>query len=114
VLDFEEGEKLRAAQRPRVHERLGYGSFVEYIERLFGCVFRRDPISVPTAFDRRSDSIRSAFRSIRSAIPLIRSPIPVIRSGLAERLKHETGMVAAHEATVHAQDSRGSSSSLRV
>ncbi len=35
-LDFEEGQKLRAAQRARVHERLGYGSFVEYIERLFG------------------------------------------------------------------------------
>ena len=35
-LDFEEGEKLRAAERARVQERLGYGSFVEYIERLFG------------------------------------------------------------------------------
>jgi hypothetical protein len=35
-LDFEEGQKLRAAERARVHERLGYGSFVEYIERLFG------------------------------------------------------------------------------
>jgi hypothetical protein len=35
-LDFEEGEKLRAAESARVHERLGYGSFVEYIERLFG------------------------------------------------------------------------------
>jgi hypothetical protein len=35
-LDFEEGEKLRAAERARVHERLGYGSFLEYIERLFG------------------------------------------------------------------------------
>jgi 5-methylcytosine-specific restriction endonuclease McrA len=35
-LDFEEGEKLRVAERARVHERLGYGSFVEYIERLFG------------------------------------------------------------------------------
>jgi hypothetical protein len=35
-LDFEEGEKLRGAERARVHERLGYGSFVEYIERLFG------------------------------------------------------------------------------
>jgi hypothetical protein len=34
-LDFDEGRKLRAAQRARVHERLGYGSFVEYI-RLFG------------------------------------------------------------------------------
>ena len=35
-LDFEEGRRLRAAQRARVHERLGYGSFTEYIERLFG------------------------------------------------------------------------------
>jgi hypothetical protein len=35
-LDFEEGEKLRVAERTRVHERLGYGSFGEYIERLFG------------------------------------------------------------------------------
>ena len=35
-LDFEEGEKLRTAERARVNERLGYGSFVEYIERLFG------------------------------------------------------------------------------
>jgi len=35
-LDFEEGQTLRAAKRARVHERLGYGSFVEYIERLFG------------------------------------------------------------------------------
>jgi len=27
------------------------------------CVFRRDPISVPTASDQRSESIRSGFRS---------------------------------------------------
>jgi hypothetical protein len=35
-LDFEEGQRLRAAQLARVHERLGCASFVEYIERLFG------------------------------------------------------------------------------
>lgn len=35
-LDFDEGADLLAAHRGRVHERLGYGSFVEYIERLFG------------------------------------------------------------------------------
>jgi hypothetical protein len=35
-LDFEEGRWLLAAQRARVHERLGYGSFLEYVERLFG------------------------------------------------------------------------------
>lgn len=35
-LDFDEGVQLLAAHRERVHERLGYGGFVEYIERLFG------------------------------------------------------------------------------
>jgi len=35
-LDFEEGKWLLAAQRAGVHARLGYGSFFEYIERLFG------------------------------------------------------------------------------
>lgn len=35
-LDFQEGRQLRTAQQARVHERLGYGSFAEYIERLFG------------------------------------------------------------------------------
>jgi len=35
-LDFEEGQQLRAAHLARVHERLGFGSFVEYVERLFG------------------------------------------------------------------------------
>src|SRR6478609_8310103 len=37
-----------------------------------------------------------------------------MRSGSAERLKHESGMVTAHEATLHAQDPRSPSSSLRV
>jgi hypothetical protein len=35
-LDFDEGRWLRAAAQARVDRRLGYGSFVEYIERLFG------------------------------------------------------------------------------
>jgi len=35
-LDFEEGQRLRAALLARTHVRLGYGSFVEYIERIFG------------------------------------------------------------------------------
>src|SRR6478752_7295647 len=35
-LELEEGRWLRAALGARVHERLGYGSFVEYIDRLFG------------------------------------------------------------------------------
>ena len=35
-LDYEEGGWLLAAWRGSVHARLGYGSFREYIERLFG------------------------------------------------------------------------------
>jgi hypothetical protein len=35
-LDFDEGAQLLTAYRERVHERLGYGGFVEYVERLFG------------------------------------------------------------------------------
>jgi hypothetical protein len=35
-LDFEEGRWLLRAERARAHVRLGYGSFREYAERLFG------------------------------------------------------------------------------
>src|SRR5688572_27414712 len=35
-LDFEEGRLLLSALRGEAHTRLGYGSFFEYIERLFG------------------------------------------------------------------------------
>src|SRR5690349_22153618 len=35
-LDYEEGRWLLRAERAGAHERLGYGSFREYAERLFG------------------------------------------------------------------------------
>lgn len=35
-LDFEEGQLLLAAKRAHVHRHQGYGSFGEYVERLFG------------------------------------------------------------------------------
>ncbi|RYZ06788.1 MAG: hypothetical protein EOO73_14675 [Myxococcales bacterium] len=35
-LDFEEGGLLLAARRTEVHRHFGYGSFVEYVERLLG------------------------------------------------------------------------------
>jgi hypothetical protein len=35
-LDFEEGRWLLRAFRGKAHARLGYGSFAEYVERLFG------------------------------------------------------------------------------
>ena len=86
------------------------------------CVFRADPIGVPMAFDRRfrRDPIRvsehsiSRSDSIRSVIPATRSGFRSIRSRSAGRLARRAGMVAAHEATVHAQDSRSSPSTLRV
>ena len=34
--DHEEGEWLLLAKRAGVHLRLGYGSFFEYVDRLFG------------------------------------------------------------------------------
>ena len=35
-LEGREGRALLLAMRAGVHEHLGYGSFVEYVERLFG------------------------------------------------------------------------------
>src|SRR5262245_42920418 len=35
-LDWQEGQSLLAALRAGVHLHLGYGSFAEYVERLFG------------------------------------------------------------------------------
>jgi hypothetical protein len=50
-LDFEEGTWLLAAQRAGVHARLGYGSFFEYVERLFGYSprFTHDKLRVAAA-----------------------------------------------------------------
>jgi hypothetical protein len=52
-LDFEEGTWLLAAQRAGVHARLGYGSFFEYIERLFGYAPRltHDKLRVAAALE---------------------------------------------------------------
>jgi hypothetical protein len=52
-LDLEEGRWLLAAQRARAHERLGYGSFLEYVERLFGYAPRltQDKLRVAEALE---------------------------------------------------------------
>ena len=39
-LDYEEGKLLLAAKRASAHRHQGYGSFGEYVERLFGCAPR--------------------------------------------------------------------------
>jgi hypothetical protein len=52
-LDLEEGRWLLATQRARAHERLGYGSFLEYVERLFGYAPRltQDKLRVAKALE---------------------------------------------------------------
>ena len=76
-LDFEEGQQLRAAQLARVHERLGYGSFVEYIERLFGYAPRLtfEKVRVGQALERLpvlADALRSGTASWSSVRELTR------------------------------------------
>ena len=52
-LDAEEGTWLLRAERCRVHAELGYGSFAEYIERLFGydAQTTREKLRVASALD---------------------------------------------------------------
>jgi hypothetical protein len=52
-LDFDEGRWLLSARRSQVHARLGYGSFTEYIERLFGYAPRltQDKLRVAEALE---------------------------------------------------------------
>jgi hypothetical protein len=53
-LDFEEGQWLVRAHRSGVHERLGFGSFSEYVGRLFGYGARlvQEKLRVAEALER--------------------------------------------------------------
>jgi HAMP domain-containing protein len=53
-LDLEEGQLLLEAHRQAVHRELGYGSFAEYVERLFGYAPRvtHDKLRVAEALER--------------------------------------------------------------
>src|SRR5688572_709361 len=63
-LDFEEGQWLLAAWRGGVHVRLGYGSFREYIERLFGYSARlvQDKLRVAEALEGLPELARALQR----------------------------------------------------
>jgi hypothetical protein len=65
-LDFEEGQWLLAAWRGGVHARLGYGSFREYIERLFGYGSRlvQDKLRVAEALEHTGAAIERGTGSI--------------------------------------------------
>jgi hypothetical protein len=53
-LDYDEGRWLLSARRSQAHAQLGYGSFTEYIERLFGYSPRltHDKLRVAEALER--------------------------------------------------------------
>ena len=76
--------------------------------------FRWDSITIPTAFDHGFRRFDQVFRNIRSRIPTIRSAFRSIRSPLARQPKGQLGIVAAHEATVHAKNPRSSEIALRL
>jgi hypothetical protein len=60
-LEFEEGCWLRVAVAAGVHRQLGYGSFAEYIERLFGYAARltHDKLRVAESLERLPELTRS-------------------------------------------------------
>lgn len=60
-LEFEEGRWLRVAVAARVHRQLGYASFTEYIERLFGYAARltHDKLRVAEALECLPELTRS-------------------------------------------------------
>jgi len=80
-LDFEEGKWLLAAQRAGVHARLGYGSFFEYIERLFGYSPRltHDKLRVAGALEglpQLAQALREGAATWSSVRELTRVAIP--------------------------------------
>lgn len=72
-LDFEEGQRLRAALHAGAHRRLGYGSFVEYIERLFGYSPRLtyEKLRVAEALEQLGD-LAAALRAGRLSWSVVR------------------------------------------
>lgn len=67
-LDFDEGERLLEALRARTHERLGFGSFVEYVERLFGYAPRltHDKLRVAEALEELPELAKALREGVAS------------------------------------------------
>jgi hypothetical protein len=59
-LDFEEGRWLLRARQSGVHTRLGFGSFGEYVGRLFGYGARlvQEKLRVAEALERCQNSLK--------------------------------------------------------
>jgi hypothetical protein len=76
-LDYDEGRWLLSARRSQAHAQLGYGSFTEYIERLFGYSprFTHDKLRVAEALEslpELAESLRSGTASWSSVRELTR------------------------------------------
>jgi hypothetical protein len=116
-LDFEEGRWLLAAQRVRVHERLGYGSFLEYVERLFGYAprFTQDRLRVAEALEtlpQLAQALRSGAASWSCARELTRVATPDTEHAWLERARGHTvreveKLVAGHRPRQPAKRRRG-------
>ncbi|HXK16931.1 MAG TPA: hypothetical protein VNG33_03985, partial [Polyangiaceae bacterium] len=97
-LDFDEGTWLLVAQRAGVHARLGYGSFFEYIERLFGYSTRltHDKLRVAGALrglPQLAQALREGAATWSSVRELTRVAIPETERAWLEAASGRT----AHE-----------------
>ena len=72
-LDFDERQWLLAALRSGAHRRLGYGSFAEYIERLFGHAPRltHDKLRVAKALETLPE-LKQALRAAETSWSVVR------------------------------------------
>ncbi len=82
ALDREEGRWLLVAYRERPHERLGFGSFVEYVERL---VRGREP------GDRPDDPAKDEARRHRLSFNVSANTLATFREAVAELRRSSSG-----------------------
>jgi hypothetical protein len=91
-LDFEEGRWLLAAKRAEAHRQLGYGSFTEYVERLFGYAPRvtHDKLRVAAALETLpglSQELREGGLSFSHVRELTRVAVPETESAWIEHAR---------------------------
>jgi hypothetical protein len=95
ALDEEQGRLLLAALRAEVHARLGLGSFVEYVERLFGSAPREtgERLRVARALEELPETARALQegRLCWSAVrELSRIVVPETEQAWLEAVEHKT------------------------
>ena len=91
-LDFDEGLWLLAALRSEAHVRLGYGSFVEYAERIFGYAPRltREKLRVAESLEglpELAQALRDGAASWSSLRELTRVATPETERAWLERAR---------------------------